>query len=155
MKPFGARRAALAGVSTGILLAAGCATPLPTAAPQIVFDSQVSMTPGMSAVPEPAMTMTMPMSSQPMPAQLAAGSGTPVDISNFAMTPAQLTVPVGTTVTWTNHDDEPHTVAAKDGSFHSPALDTNATYSFTFTKAGTYDYICSIHPFMTASVVVK
>ena len=58
-------------------------------------------------------------------------------ITNFAFVPATLTVPVGATVTWTNHDGEPHTIAAGDGSFHSPGLDTNATYSYTFPTAGT------------------
>ncbi|HME48515.1 MAG TPA: cupredoxin family copper-binding protein [Mycobacterium sp.] len=77
-----------------------------------------------------------------------------VSINNFKFDPATLTVPVGTTVTWTNLDEEPHTVAAKDGSFHSPGLDTHGSYSFTFTTPGTFDYICSIHPFMTGTVVV-
>jgi len=77
-----------------------------------------------------------------------------VSISDFKFNPATLTVPVGTTVTWTNQDEEPHTVAAKDGSFHSPGMDSHGTYSFTFATAGSYDYICSIHPFMTGTVVV-
>ena len=72
-----------------------------------------------------------------------------MSISNFKFNPATLTVPVGATVTWTNQDEEPHTVAAKDGSFHSPGMDTHGTYCFTFTDAGLFDYICSIHPFMT------
>ena len=89
----------------------------------------------------------------------AAGSaprraGDAVSISNFAFAPATLTVPVGATVTWTNHDEEPHTVVASDGSFHSPGLGTDATYSYTFPTAGTFDYICSIHPFMHGTVVV-
>ncbi len=75
-------------------------------------------------------------------------------ISNFAFAPATLTVPVGTQLTWTNKDEERHTVAAGDGSFHSPGLGTNATYSYSFSKAGTHDYICSIHPFMHGAVVV-
>jgi plastocyanin len=77
-----------------------------------------------------------------------------VDINNFAFAPSTLTVPVGTTVTWTNRDEEPHTVVADDGSFHSPGLGTNGTYAFTFAKAGTFGYVCSIHPFMHATVVV-
>jgi len=77
-----------------------------------------------------------------------------VSISDFKFNPATLTVPVGTTVTWTNQDEEPHTLAAKDGSFHSPGIDTHGTYSFTFSTPGSYDYICSIHPFMTGTVVV-
>ncbi|WP_445167101.1 cupredoxin domain-containing protein [Mycolicibacterium sp. Dal123E01] len=76
-------------------------------------------------------------------------------ITNFAFTPANLTVKVGDTVTWTNKDEEPHTVVAGDNSFHSPGLDANATYSFTFTNPGTFDYICSIHPFMHGTVVVN
>ncbi|MCV7204143.1 hypothetical protein B7435_11755 [Mycolicibacterium peregrinum] len=81
-------------------------------------------------------------------------SGTAVSIDNFAFTPATLTVHRGDTVTWTNHDEEPHTVAAGDGSFRSPGMDSNATFSFTFTNPGSYDYICSIHPSMHGTVVV-
>jgi amicyanin len=80
--------------------------------------------------------------------------GTAVAIADFKFSPATLTVPVGTTVTWTNQDEEPHTIAAKDGSFHSPGMDTRGAYSFTFTTPGSYDYICSIHPFMAGTVVV-
>ncbi|WP_067992580.1 cupredoxin domain-containing protein [Nocardia pseudobrasiliensis] len=87
------------------------------------------------------------------PAAAPAGPNA-VNIDNFAFAPATLTVPVGTTVTWTNRDEEPHTVAAADGSFHSPGMGTGATYSFTFTKAGSFAYICSIHPFMKATVQV-
>lgn len=84
----------------------------------------------------------------------APQGGPAVTITNFKFDPPTLTVPVGTTVTWTNQDEEPHTVAAKDGSFHSPGLDTHSTYTFTFANSGSFDYICSIHPFMTGTVVV-
>jgi plastocyanin len=77
-----------------------------------------------------------------------------VSITKFAFTPATLTVPVGATVTWTNHDEQPHTVAASDGSFHSPGLGTNSTYSFTFPTARSFDHICSIHPLVHGTVVV-
>lgn len=77
-----------------------------------------------------------------------------VNIANMAFTPPTLTVKVGQTVTWVNHDEEPHTVAAGDGSFHSPGMDANGTFTFTFTKPGTYDYVCSIHPFMHGTVTV-
>lgn len=83
-----------------------------------------------------------------------AVGGIQVEINDFAFAPANLTVPVGTTVVWTNHDAEPHTVVARSGGFRSPALDTNATFAFTFVTPGTYDYVCSIHPMMTATVVV-
>lgn len=80
-----------------------------------------------------------------------------VKIDNFSFGPASLTVPVGTTVTWVNHDDIPHTVVSSDDPkvFKSKVLDTDEKFSFTFTKAGTYPYFCSIHPKMTGKVVVQ
>lgn len=78
-----------------------------------------------------------------------------VRIDNFSFGPVDLTVPVGTTVTWTNHDDIPHTVVSTDKVFKSKVLDTDEKFSFTFSKAGTYPYFCSIHPKMTGKVVVQ
>jgi plastocyanin len=80
---------------------------------------------------------------------------TEVKIDNFSFGPATLTVSVGTTVTWTNRDDIPHTVVSTDGVFKSKVLDTDEKFSFTFSKAGTYPYFCSIHPKMTGKVVVQ
>jgi plastocyanin len=97
-------------------------------------------------------SMTMPSMSVTAPA--APVSGDQVNIDNFAFAPATLTVHAGGTVTWTNHDEEPHTVAANDGSFHSPGMGTGATFSHTFAAAGTFDYVCSIHPMMHGTVVV-
>ena len=80
-----------------------------------------------------------------------------VKIDNFSFGPVTLTVPVGTTVTWTNRDDIPHTVVSTDDSktFKSKVLDTDEKFSFTFGKAGTYSYFCSIHPKMTGKVIVQ
>jgi len=80
-----------------------------------------------------------------------------VRIDNFSFGPAALTVSVGSTVTWTNRDDIPHTVVSSDDpkAFKSKVLDTDEKFSFTFTKAGTYAYFCSIHPKMTGKVVVQ
>jgi len=78
-----------------------------------------------------------------------------VKIDNFSFGPATLTVAPGTTVTWVNHDDIPHTVVSTDSVFKSKVLDTDEKFSFTFAMAGTYPYFCSIHPKMTATVVVK
>lgn len=78
-----------------------------------------------------------------------------VKIDNFAFTPPTLNITVGTTVTWTNRDDIPHTVVSTDGAFKSKVRDTDETFSFKFEKAGTYPYFCSIHPKMTGQVVVK
>jgi plastocyanin len=78
-----------------------------------------------------------------------------VKIDNFSFGPADLTVPVGTTVTWTNHDDIPHTVVSTDKVFKSKVLDTDEKFSFTFSKPGTYPYFCSIHPKMTGKIIVQ
>jgi amicyanin len=78
-----------------------------------------------------------------------------VRIDNFSFGPAELKVPAGTTVTWTNHDDIPHNVVSTEGAFKSKVLDTDEKFSFTFNKPGTYPYFCSIHPKMTGKVLVQ
>src|ERR1700686_2258177 len=78
-----------------------------------------------------------------------------VKIDNFSFGPETLTVPVGATVTWTNKDDIPHTTVSTDGAFKSKVMDTDEKFSYTFTKAGTYSYFCSVHPKMTGMVVVQ
>jgi plastocyanin len=78
-----------------------------------------------------------------------------VNIDNFVFGPPTITVPVGTTVTWTNKDDIPHTSVSTDGVFKSKVLDTDEKFSYTFTKAGTYPYYCTIHPKMTGKVLVQ
>ncbi len=88
-------------------------------------------------------------SDQPSAANVA------VKIDNFVFGPQAITVPVGTTVTWTNSDDIPHTAVSTDGVFKSKVMDTDEKFSYTFTKAGTYSYYCSIHPKMTGQVLVK
>jgi plastocyanin len=85
----------------------------------------------------------------------AAANPAAVRIDNFNFTPPALVVAPGTTVTWTNADDTPHTVREKDGKFKSAALDTDDTFSQTFTAPGEYQYFCSIHPRMVGKIVVK
>ena len=80
---------------------------------------------------------------------------TEVKIDNFSFGPATLTVPAGTSVTWTNRDDIPHTVVSTEGVFKSKVLDTDEKFTFTFSKAGNYPYFCSIHPKMTGKVIVQ
>src|SRR5262245_37409962 len=77
-----------------------------------------------------------------------------VKIGNFTFGPQELKVKAGTTVTWTNEDDIPHTVVSPN-NFRSKVLDTDATYAFTFTTPGTYKYFCSLHPHMTGTIVVE
>ncbi len=96
--------------------------------------------------------------SRPMQAAVdpaAARSGPQVTIDNFQFGPARLTVPVGTTVTWTNQDDMVHTVTSSTKAFSSQGLETGESFSHTFDKPGTYEYFCALHPRMTGSVVVQ
>ena len=90
-----------------------------------------------------------------VPAGAQQPAAVEVKIDNFSFGPATITVPVGTTVTLINRDDIPHTVASDDKLFKSKALDTDDKFSFTFTKAGTYGYFCSLHPKMTGKVIVQ
>jgi len=85
--------------------------------------------------------------SRPVPAE--------VKIDNFSFAPPELRVPIGATVIWTNRDDIPHTVVSTEKVFKSKVLDSDEKYSFTFTTAGTFTYFCSIHPKMTAKVIVQ
>lgn len=94
------------------------------------------------------------------PAKQAAGKAgnapVQVKIDNFTFAPTPLTVAAGTTVQWVNRDDIPHTVVSDDKTtFKSKAMDTDESYSYTFSKPGTYTYFCSIHPKMTGKVVVQ
>lgn len=97
--------------------------------------------------------LMMTIASMTRAAPVAAAAA--VRIDNFTFKDPIVTVKVGTTVTWTNGDDIPHTVVAKDGAFKSKVLDTGDHFSFTFAKAGQFGYYCSLHPHMTGTVVVK
>jgi plastocyanin len=81
--------------------------------------------------------------------------GPEVGIDNFKFGPAALTVATGTEVTWTNHDDIPHSIVVNALGVHSKALDTDKAFTYKFDKAGTFFYVCGLHPFMQAKVVVK
>jgi plastocyanin len=89
------------------------------------------------------------------PAASAQAADAEVQIDQFAFAPQRVTVKAGTTVTWINDDDIPHTVASSSKSFKSKPLDTKDKFSFTFTTPGTYEYFCSLHPHMTGAIVVE
>src|SRR5712671_2571550 len=82
----------------------------------------------------------MPSSPQTQPV-----GDTKVEIGNFSFAPSTVTVPVGTRVIWTNKDEIQHNIVTVDKTIKSKLLDTNETFTFTFTKAGTYSYICTVH----------
>jgi plastocyanin len=89
----------------------------------------------------------------------SAQSGSPgalqILIKDFAFSPMSLTVKAGTTVTWVNKDDEPHTVVSDSGLFRSGAVDADDTFAFKFDKPGTYHFSCSSHPRMIGTIVVQ
>jgi plastocyanin len=85
----------------------------------------------------------------------AGGADMEVKIDNFTFAPTRITAKVGTTITWVNEDDIPHTIASATKAFKSKALDTDDKFAFTFTTPGTYDYFCSLHPHMTGTVVIE
>jgi plastocyanin len=120
----------LVWLALGVLMLTGCSTSRPPA-----------------GVGAPSVSMSATAPAGPV-------SGNQVNIDDFAFVPLTLTVAVGTTVTWTNHDEEPHTVAASDGSFRSPGMGTGGTFSHTFSAPGKFEYVCSIHPMMHGTVVV-
>ena len=82
-------------------------------------------------------------------------AGPQVEINHHKFSPATLTVPVGATVTWTNHDGDVHTVVSTAQKFSSRGIDNDESFSQKFTAPGTYDYFCTLHPTMTATVIVK
>jgi len=88
-------------------------------------------------------------------ANSASQESTIVMAKDFMFAPTAITVTAGSTVTWTNKDDEPHTVVSESGLFRSAALDTNDSFSFRFAQPGTYRYTCSIHPRMVGTIIVR
>lgn len=105
-----------------------------------------------------AIVLAIAMASQSNSAALStqqSAAANAVKIDNFTFSPTTLTVTAGTTVRWTNKDDVPHTVVSSDKAFKSNTLDTDQEFTYTFTQPGTYSYFCSLHPKMTATVVVK
>ena len=100
-----------------------------------------------------ARTSSVSANAQQQPA--AAAGVNDVKIDNFSFGPATLSVAAGTTVTWTNRDDIPHTVVSTDSVFKSKVVDTDEKFSYTFAKPGTFSYFCSIHPKMIGKIVVQ
>jgi YVTN family beta-propeller protein len=92
---------------------------------------------------------------QPTATKAAAGGDAAVSIANFAFAPTPLTVAVGATVTWRNDDGAPHALAFADGAKASDLLLPGQRFARTYAEAGTFDYVCSVHPYMTGKVTVR
>jgi plastocyanin len=124
-----------------LLILSGCAS-MSTPVTPLAVQSASSSTP--TAAPAVALAATLP----------SPVATTNVIIQGFAFRPPSITVPLGSAVTWTNNDLEQHTVTARNGTFNSVAIDNGISFTFQFTKAGTYVYNCQIHPYMVGQVVV-
>lgn len=118
-----------------------------------------SSSPGANVVPTVAPTATPTPTPTPIPTAIptptASASGNSITIAGFAFNPQSMTVKVGTKVTWTNNDSATHTVTADKGAFNSGPLSSGQSFSFTFTKAGSYTYHCAIHRTMMATIIVQ
>jgi plastocyanin len=137
----GARGGEAEAPRTALLIAGGAV--VLTVALGIFWNAQADETP--PAVSSPATTVA---------AGDSGASPAAVGIADFAFSPQELTVPAGTEVTWTNGDGVPHSVVAEDGSFRSETLDSGATFSTTFSSAGSYAYLCGIHSSMRGTIIV-
>ncbi len=147
---------ALALTAVGLGLAAAQAA-APAAAPAAA--SAPAPEPAVAPAPEPAVAPAPEPAVAPAPEPAAAPTPEPpadrIVIDQFMFQPTTLTVKAGSTVTWLNMDEEPHTVVSASGLFRSVALDTNDKFTFKFTKPGTYPFVCSIHPQMIGTIVVQ
>jgi plastocyanin len=103
----------------------------------------------------PAPSMTAAAAEAAAPAGKSSAAGPTISIHEFMFSPTSVTVTAGTTVHWKNMDPEPHTVRSVDATFKSDALDQDDSFAFKFDKPGTYRYVCSIHPQMVGTIVVK
>jgi plastocyanin len=125
-----------------LLLAVACVPAVSSAAPPSLAAAGAPAAPARSAAPAPR-------------ALSEVANNAVIDIQSFQYSVPALTIPPGTTVTWTNFDVEPHTVTARNRAFNSPGLETGDTFAFRFDTPGTYAYYCALHPHMTGQIVVQ
>lgn len=144
VRPAAGLAVALMLVGSGCAAAANGAHAAPATTP-MAHDAAMPMNQGAAT----------PMATEPAALSVTPVATTSVTIQNFAFSPAAIVVPVGAKVTWTNQDIEQHTVTARDHAYNSDALNQSQTFTMTFSKAGTYQYFCEIHPHMTGTIIVK
>jgi len=114
-----------------------------------------SLLPGARAKAARAVMLALLATTLPGLANAQTPDATVVMARDFMFMPTSLTIKAGSTVTWTNEDEEPHTIVSDAGLFRSAAIDTNESFSFRFDKPGTYHYACSIHPRMVGTIIVQ
>jgi 3',5'-cyclic-AMP phosphodiesterase len=126
----------------------------PSPGPMKVADDRLRKVLGLSRMSFHGVNHPIAITDVPLEADMQTASAHEVLLDNFSFAPAVASVPVGTTITWTNRDDVPHNVVSTEQIFKSPVLDTDEQFAHRFDTAGTYQYFCSIHPRMTGRVVV-
>ena len=126
----------------------------PSPGPMKVADDRLRKVLGLSRMSFHGVDHPIAITDVPLEAETQTAAAHEVGMANFNFTPVAASIPVGATVTWTNHDDVPHNVVSTDRRFKSPVLDTDARFSYRFDAPGTYNYFCSLHPRMTGRVVV-
>jgi Icc protein len=126
----------------------------PSPGPMKVADDRLRKVLGLSRMSFHDVNHPIAITDVPLEAETQTDGAQEVAMDNFNFTPAAISVPVGTTVTWTNHDDVPHNVVSTEMKFKSPVLDTDERFSHRFDEPGAYTYFCSLHPKMTGHLVV-
>jgi Icc protein len=126
----------------------------PSPGPMKVADDRLRQVLGLSRMSFHGVNHPIAITDVPLEAEMQATDVHAVVMDNFSFTPRSVSVPVGATVTWTNHDDVPHNVVSTERKFKSPVLDTDEGFSHVFDAPGGYEYFCSIHPKMTGRIVV-
>ena len=126
----------------------------PSPGPMKVEDDRLRKMLGLARISFQTINHPIAITDVPLQDVAATAGSHDVLLDNFSFSPATSEVPVGTTITWTNRDDVPHTVVSTERKFKSPVLDTDERFSHLFDAPGTYEYFCSIHPKMTGRIVV-
>jgi len=126
----------------------------PSPGPVKVADDRLRKVLGLSRLSFNPVDHPIAITDVPLEDEMSVGAGHEIVVDNFSFAPAKVTVPVGTTVTWTNRDDVPHNIVSTERTFKSPVLDTDERFSFRFAAAGVYQYFCSLHPRMTGAIEV-
>ncbi len=126
----------------------------PSPGPMKVPDDRLRKVLGLSRMSFHDVNHPIAITDLPLEEEMKMSSGYDIVADNFNFAPGVATVPIGTTITWTNHDDVPHNIVSTDRRFKSPVLDTNEQFSHRFDSKGSYSYFCSLHPRMTGQIVV-
>jgi plastocyanin len=126
----------------------------PSPGPMKVPDDRLRKILGLSRISFHDVNHPIAITDVPLEPEVTTAEAHGVSVDNFSFAPAMASVAIGSTITWTNHDDIPHTIVSTEQKFKSPVLDTGEQFSHRFDARGTYTYFCSLHPKMTGQIVV-